>query len=108
MQGRRRSFSLIELLIAMAIVAILFGLVMHAFKSARESAYCLQVRTQLTGVPFKSGPRILKWTADRCIQVEWTEGATSEHPVRKGVGEFDLDQGQFLHLEYFQVPIVQP
>ena len=99
----RKSFSLIELLVAIAIIAILYGRVMYGLKSARESAYCLQVRTQLSGVSLKSGPKILMWTADRCIKVEWTEAATSDHPIRIGVGEFDLEQEKFLAITYTPV-----
>ena len=92
------------MLIAIAIIAILFALTMLALKSARESAYCLQVRTQLPGVTFKSSPKILAWTNNTCIKVQWIEAATSDHPRQIGLGEFDVEQNTFLSMAYTPAP----
>ncbi len=96
----RKSFTLMEIVAVIAIIAILFALVMYAARIARESAYCLQVRTQLQGRILKSGPKILTWTTENCIQVQWTEAATPDHPLQTGIGEFDVEQNTFVHITY--------
>ena len=100
MSRRRRSFTLLELLVAIVIIAALYGLVMYCARIARESAYCLQVKTQLFGPAIRSGPHFLGWTDANCIRVQWEERGTPDHSAQIGVAEFDLEQNKFLNITY--------
>jgi prepilin-type N-terminal cleavage/methylation domain-containing protein len=96
----RSSFTLLELLIVIAIISMLVALTMFAMRSARESVYCLKVGAQLAGTSLKSGPTFLNWTGDHTFKVQWIEAATSNHPIQVGIGEFDLDQDRFVTIAY--------